>query len=216
MWWIVREWILLTYVYVVNQQCHKLVEKQMCKNQGSSTGSCFMSFGRKQNKWRFWEKVMFDILGVDRNVIESAERYWEELGWKSKHWQKGRLNPESFKYTYIFWKCYLQHASVLSQVVFSLSVFIQSALFSAVPLCNFSVSLSPSQSFPLPVLFHLAPHWGTQFISACSETLLKCCTKRAEYIYEIHTMCCIYVIVFQSPGYLGNFAIWILMLNSEL
>lgn len=28
-----------------------------------------------ENKCRFWEKVMFYILGVDRNVIESADRY---------------------------------------------------------------------------------------------------------------------------------------------
>lgn len=39
--------------------------------------------------------------------------------------------------TRLLWRCYLQHASVLSHVVFSLSVFIQWAFFSAVALYNF-------------------------------------------------------------------------------
>lgn len=35
------------------------------------------------------------IVEVDGNRTELAERYWEELGWKSQHWQKGRrLSPE--------------------------------------------------------------------------------------------------------------------------
>lgn len=186
--WNAREWILPIYAYVVNQQCHKLLQKKKksVRMKEGSTGSCCMSFERK---WRARgdlgrKKVMPYILGVDRNVIELAERYREELGWKSKHWQKGRLSPESFKYTYLLWRRYLQHASILSHAVFSLSVFIQSALFDVVPLNNFFVSFPPSQSFPLPVLFYLVPQCGTLFINACSGMLLKCCTRRrAEYVY---------------------------------
>lgn len=163
--------------------CRK--KKKSVRIKKGSTGSCCMSFGRK---WRARgdlgrKKLMPYILVVDRNVIELAERFGEELGWKSKHWQKGRLSPESFKYPYLLWRRYLQHPSILSHAVFSLSVFIQSALFDVVSLNNFFVSFPPSQPFPLPVLFYLVPQCGTLFINACSG-MLKCCTRRrAEYVY---------------------------------
>lgn len=132
--------------------------------------------------------------------------------------ERGRLSSESFKYihVYLLWRSYLQHVSVLSHEVFSLSIFIQSAIFCAVPLYNFSVFFPPFQSFPLPVLFHLVPRCGAKLINASKMLqqkkgrvcLLNACNTFLLFAGQsiFHPIYCVSIRLFQSSGYLGDFA----------
>lgn len=92
MWWNVREWIPPMCVHVVDQQSHKLLQKRKKKSlKIKAEAQAIWEENGVQGE--IWERQS-NTVKIDGNVTELAGRYWEELGWKSQHWQKGRLSPE--------------------------------------------------------------------------------------------------------------------------
>lgn len=108
------------------------------------------------------EKLVPYIVEVDGKVTELAERYWEELGSKSQHCQKGRLRPQ--------FQIHVSFGDVMCNTLqpfhmwFSLSQ-LSSLLYPFIISCILSSFPIFSSSCPLP----FGP---LLWINACSEMLL--------------------------------------------
>lgn len=178
MWWNVREWILPMCVHVVNQQSHKLLQKRKkkCKNQGRSTGSCFMSLGRKWSSsrdlrerkdiyihtyiyyrggWK-WNRISWDILRRVRLKKSALTKRKARPRVSNTRVYFGDVICNTLQFFHM-WFCLCQFLS--SQLSSLLHPFIISCIFPSFP--NFS------SSCPLP----FGPSPWTPFINAYSEML---------------------------------------------
>lgn len=154
--------------------------------------------------------------GQQNQLGDTEESQAEKASVGKRKTQFRKLYIYKYIHVYLLWRSYLQHVSVLSHEVSSLSIFIQSAIFCAVPLYNFSVFFPPFQSFPLPVLFHLVPHCGAKLINASKMLqqrkgrvcLLNACNTFLLFAGQsiFHPIYCVSIRLFQSSGYLGDFA----------